>query len=272
MAHTNRGTTMNYTLITGACGGLGRAFVAQTAAGGKNLILIGTNKERLETLKKDTLAAHSNIFIETFVCDQSKTEQRQKLFENISTLNVDTAILNAGYIDEGPIETKTDFEIEGVIRTNCEGTIIIAKNLFEKAIKENTPLSLLVTSSLSAFYPMPNMAIYAASKSMLLNFFLAMREEMKTHGISITVLCPGGIPTTQAMKDAIKAQGLGGKLSSLSAEKTAAKALRALRRKKAYVIPGGFNKFLKWAGTSVPRTFTAKQIGKRWAKSQSKRK
>ena len=262
---------MKYSIVTGACGGLGSAFAKTLASQGKNLILVGTNKERLEKQKTSLISEYGNIKIETVVCDQSKKEHRQSFFKDIKAFDIETAILNAGYIDEGPLCNKSDEQIEGVIRTNCEGTILLGKGLIEKSKKDNQELSLLVTSSLSAFYPMPQMAIYAASKSMLLNFFLAMREEERKNNINISVLCPGGIPTTQAMKDAIAAQGLGGKLSALSPEKIAKIALRGLEKKKAYIVPGFFNKFLKFAGTAVPRTFVARQIGRRWSKSQKKR-
>ena len=42
---------MEYTLITGACGGLGKVFVENLYAQNKNLILIGRDNKRLELLK-----------------------------------------------------------------------------------------------------------------------------------------------------------------------------------------------------------------------------
>ena len=206
-----------------------------------------------------------------FVCDQSKTENIITLFNNLKDVKISKAILNAGYIDEGSISQKTLDEQMGVIRTNCEGTVAIAKCLLDKSATNNSQLNLLVTSSLSAYYPMPQMAVYSASKSFLLHYFLAAREEYKANGIKITVLCPGGIPTTDAMKEAIKSQGLGGKMSSNTPEEVAKCGLKALAKNKPVAVPGSFNRFLKWIGTRPSKSFTAKQIGKRWQKSQQKR-
>ena len=261
---------MSHTLITGACGGLGRAFVEASTNNNENMILVGTNQQKLNSLKSEIEAKHK-LDILCFVCDQSKINQITELFENLKDKQISKAILNAGYIDEGSISQKSQNELLGVIQTNCEGTVAIAKQLFDKATQSNQKLELLVTSSLSAYYPMPQMAIYAASKSFLLHYFLAAREEYKKNGIKITVLCPGGIPTTQAMKDAIAAQGFGGKLSSNTPEEVAKCGLRALSKNKPVAIPGCFNKFLKWAGTRPSKSFVAKQIGKRWQKSQQKR-
>ena len=225
----------------------------------------------MNELKIKLLNYNKKIEIITITCDQSDVNSREKLFNIIKNLEIDKAILNAGYIDEGSLITKTDKEIESIIRTNCEGTILIAKHLIELAKTNQTKLQILVVSSMSAFYPMPNMAIYAATKAMLLNFFLAINNEIKQYKMHITVLCPSGIYTTQAMKEAIKSQGLSGRLSSFLPEKIAKIGLKALQRKKQYIIPGYFNKFLKITSLLVPKTLIIKQIGKKWEKSQTKR-
>jgi len=260
-----------YTLITGACGGLGKAFVAECAKANENLILIGTNQTKVNNFTSEISSNFNKIDILSFVCDQSNKQSRETLFESLSKLNITKAILNAGYIDEGAIATKKIEEQENVIKTNCEATVAIAKYLIDKSVQSKTKLGIVVTSSLSAYYPMPQMAVYAASKAFLLHYFLAAREEYKNSNIKITVVCPGGIPTTAAMKDAIRAQGVGGKLSSTSPEKVAKCALKGLEKNKPVAIPGTFNKLLMWIGTRPSKTFTAKQIGKRWKKSQKKR-
>ena len=43
---------MNYTLITGACGGLGGAFVRVLAERGEPLFLTGRSEERLKSLSE----------------------------------------------------------------------------------------------------------------------------------------------------------------------------------------------------------------------------
>lgn len=266
------GAKMQYTLITGACGGLGNAFIEQVAKHNLNFILAGTNNIRLATLKEELNSKYPNINIITFVCDQSDETSRNKFLDDISNYSISCAILNAGYIDEGPINKKTEQQLTSVIRTNCEGTILIAKRLFDNSIKNKTHLDLLVTSSLSAYYPMPLMAIYSASKAMILHFFLSAREEYKKYDINITVLAPSGIPTTQAMKDAIKAQGFAGKITATPPQEVAKFGLKCLNKHKPVAIPKCLNKFLCWAGTRPSKTFTAKLIYKRWQKSQTKLK
>lgn len=47
----------------------------------------------------------------------------------------------------------------------------------------------------SAFLPQPEFASYAASKSYVLSFSRALRQELKKEGITVTAVCPGPVNT-----------------------------------------------------------------------------
>ena len=74
----------NYTLITGACGGLGKEFVKILAASKENLILVGTSNEKLKHLLEDLKTEINDISIRTMVCDLSKKEDIVGLVEKIN--------------------------------------------------------------------------------------------------------------------------------------------------------------------------------------------
>ncbi len=69
------------------------------------------------------------------------------------------------------------------------------------------PFWIITVSSLAAFFPMPVKATYAASKRFLLDFSLALREELRAVGATVTVLCPAGLPTCERSIRGIEAQG-----------------------------------------------------------------
>ena len=68
-----------YTLITGACGGLGKSFVKACAANKENLILTGTSEKKLEKLVSDFGEEFKDIDVKTIVLDLAKMEDRQKV-------------------------------------------------------------------------------------------------------------------------------------------------------------------------------------------------
>ena len=51
------------------------------------------------------------------------------------------------------------------------------------------------TSSLAAFMPLGNFAVYAATKAYVLSFSIALAAELKDKGIKVHALCPGSVST-----------------------------------------------------------------------------
>ena len=119
-------------------------------------------------------------------------------------------------------------------------------------------------ASLAAFYPMPYKATYAASKAFLLDFSLALGEELAEQGVTVTALCPAGLPTTQECIAAIEAQGLMGQLTTQNIGAVAAGTLDAALAGRSLYIPGLLNRLLKVLGGLVPPALITRLIGRRW--------
>lgn len=122
-----------YTLITGACGGLGRAFVSACAEKKENLLLTGTSEKKLESLKGDFSETFADLKVKTLVLDLAKEEDRQNVLDFISSENIviNKLINNAGVIIEGDLERFSDDEIQNAIMVNCVGTLDLTKNYSE---------------------------------------------------------------------------------------------------------------------------------------------
>jgi short-subunit dehydrogenase len=126
------------------------------------------------------------------------------------------------------------------------------------------PFWVVTVSSLAAFFPIPVKATYAASKRFLLDFSLALRDEIKSQGATVTVLCPAGLPTTASAVEGIEAQGIMGQLTTQNIGRVAAITIDQALRGKAIVIPGFLNQFMRWAGSLVPPAMLSRMLGKRW--------
>lgn len=260
------------TLITGACGGLGRAFVKILADKKENLILTGTSQKKLDELKKDFANEFEGLFVKTIVCNLGDEKSRNNLIDEINKDNlvVNKLINNAGVIIEGDIFRFDNKEIENAINVNCIGTLELTKMLAEQR-DDTKKFEVLTVSSQSAFQPIPHMALYAATKSFLTSMMTALKYEWKDKNIIMTTVCPSGMATTKEMKESIKSMGFKGKITTLPTEKVAKCALKALKRKKAIVIPGFFNKLAYFFSKFCSPYFLAKTTGKMWKKSQEKR-
>ena len=74
-----------YVILTGATGGLGKAFALELINKNKNLILTATKQDRLEKFRAELLAKNSSVDIVCCECDMSSEESRKNFFEFISS-------------------------------------------------------------------------------------------------------------------------------------------------------------------------------------------
>ncbi len=260
-----------WTLITGACGGLGKSFV-EAVAGESNLVLTGTSEKRLKDFASELEKKFTETKIETFVLNLASKENREELLPFLSQkeITIDRLINNAGVIIEGDLERFSDDEIANAIEVNCIGTLDITKKLLR--VRDKSKLfEVLTVSSEASFQPIPHMAVYAATKSFLLSMMTALSVEYEKQNVVITTTCPSGMATTQAMKDSIESMGVNGKLTTLPTEDVAKISLRALKKRKRIVIPGRFNRFVEMVSRPFTQSYLAKKTGRIWEKSQHKR-
>jgi short-subunit dehydrogenase len=132
------------------------------------------------------------------------------------------------------------------------------------------PLNIINVSSLAAFYPMPFKAVYAASKRFLLDWSLALNEELRHQRVAVTVLCPAGLPTYPATMRVIEAQGLMGRITTMNVGDVAAMTLDQALAGRRVVIPGLVNRVLRLLGRIAPPALAAALINRRWRKSHAK--
>ncbi|MGH3967176.1 MAG: SDR family NAD(P)-dependent oxidoreductase, partial [Mycobacterium sp.] len=95
-------------------------------------------------------------------------------------------------------------------------------------------------SSVSGFQPAPYNANYAAAKAYVLWLSEAVNAEVAGAGVTVTAVCPGPVPTE--FQDTNDAHDLVDRLPGfvqVSAERVVADALKAVKRGRGSVVPGG---------------------------------
>ena len=257
---------MGYTVITGACGGLGRAFAELLAERKEKLILTGRSEVRLQELCED-LSSRCGIQPIVFAMDLTDLSSR-KAFEEFLSKNgyaVERLINVAGAdIQKGFAEYSQE-KIAFQARVNFEGPVSLCRIAIECKDEEKT-LEIINVSSVSGIYPMPYFAIYSATKRALWSFSVALREEGRRQGWKVTAVLPGAMPTREDVKAQIRGQGLWGKLAAKSPKFVAQKSLKAVAKNKRTCIPGFANKCMNFGTKLIPLSWKLKFIAKRWSK------
>ncbi|NLN45017.1 MAG: SDR family NAD(P)-dependent oxidoreductase [Clostridiaceae bacterium] len=258
-------------LITGATGGLGRAFCAACARRGFRLFLTDRSEEALDTLAGGLRHAYG-ISVRTASCDLATDAGRDALAEVVghAGIRLSGMIHVAGIDAEGEFTSLSLGSLRAIMQVNM---LSVAENIHQmlRFRQMDQPFRIINVASLAAFQPMPYKALYAATKRFLVQFSLGIREELLTSGVSVTVLCPCGMPTTPVCIAEIEAQGIAGRLTTMNpgtvAEYTLDKALRG----KAIVVPGTLNRCVRFASDLLPATWTARWVRRQWSGALMKR-
>ena len=228
----------NAVMITGAAGGLGKAFAVECASRGWDLFLTDLHPEPLETLARGLCRAYG-VHVAVHACDLTDLDSRTGLFKRIAGDGLRFwGLFNVAGMDfEGPFYEQSRQHIRTIVRLNIEGTLEMTHAIM--AYRDPTlPFRIINVASLAAFYPMPVKATYAASKRFLMDFSLALRNELSEMGVTVTVLCPAGMPTTRECVRAIDAQGFLGQLTTQNTGSVANLTLNAALKGDAICIPG----------------------------------
>jgi uncharacterized protein len=257
--------------ITGATGGLGKAIAVECASRGWNLFLTDLSDITLEIFANGLRSSYG-VEVITHACDLTDSASRAHLFERIRNNRLRFWMLAnvAGIDHEGLFSEQTNKQICNIIRLNIEGTLEMTHALLGFRDPWKT-FRIINVASMAAFYPMPVKATYAASKRFLLDFSLALREEVRYQNATVTALCPAGLPTTLECIEAIEAQGWLGHITTQDIGRVADQTLNAAIRGKSVVVPGLVNRTLQTFGSLIPAALVARLIGSRWKSARQKR-
>lgn len=254
-----------YALITGATGGLGKAFVHALAKRGYSLLLTGRSEEKLCALQEEIVEAYPTLQTYIYAADLSDENSRKTLMEQIAADGMKISLLAnvAGADIQKGLTEYTEEKITLQCRVNFEAAASLSRFAIEN---KSDNLQIVNVSSVSGIYPMPYFAIYSATKAALTSFSASLREEMKDKGVSVTAVLPGAMPTRDDIKAQIKGQGLWGKLAAKSPQSVAEASLKAAAKNKRKIIVGFWNKVMRVSTAWIPTAWRLRFIAKRWSK------
>lgn len=213
-------------LITGASSGIGRDMARYLSSKENELILVSSNKDKLESVSKALI--NSSVY----VCDLSNNDNVNKLCEYILKEKPDFVINNAGFGAFGFYdEISLDREIE-MINVNIVALHKITKTCLE--YMDNGHI-LNVSSSAGLMPGGPMLNTYYATKNYVRSYSLGLYKELKkkNKNIHISILCPGPV-NTNFNKVAIGTFSIKG----LSSKYVAKYAVDKCLKNKLIIVPG----------------------------------
>ena len=161
-------------VITGASSGMGREMAFQLADRFEvleEIWLIARRKERLEELRGQFPAA-----IRCFALDITDETERKQLEMALAEEKPDVKFLvNAAGIGKiGNVGDLSEGDECGMVRLNCEALCAMPHLVLPYMSRGSR---IIQFASSAAFLPQPKFAIYAATKSFVLSYSRALKQE-----------------------------------------------------------------------------------------------
>ena len=181
-------------LVTGASSGIGYELARQFADNGFDLIVTAEDAEL--TAAAERLRA-DGAQVTAVRIDLATAGGVDELYGTVRAAGrpVAAAALNAGVGAGGAFATDTELADElRLVDLNVRSTVHLAKYVVRDMVGRDEG-RILFTSSIASTMPGAFQAVYNASKSFVQSFALALREELKDTGVTITSLMPGPTDT-----------------------------------------------------------------------------
>jgi uncharacterized protein len=248
-------------LVTGASGGLGPQFVRRFAADRFDVVLVARRGAVMEELAAEMEERHG---IATIVLpkDLSDPHAAADVMANLDErgVHVDALVNDAGFSTYGPFaEVDLDTTAE-MLRVNVLALTELTRRCLPGMIERGWG-RVMNLGSVGSFGPAPMTAVYAASKAYVLSLSLALRDELKGTGVTVTALCPGPTDTGfQARAEMADSALVAGKRLP-SAIDVADAGYDAMTRGRAYLVTGGSSRLFAFGSRFLPRTMTSRIAG-----------
>lgn len=236
-----------FVLITGPTSGIGLELANIYAKKRMNLLLVSRNEEKLIQLQQEF---SKRVTVRIFVADLSTQKGLNSFCKYLEQEQISVKVLinNSGFGLYGSFREQSIEQLQEMLSLNIRALITITHACLPSILKNKGKI--LQVSSIAGFLPGPYMSVYYASKAFVNSFSRALRKEVQSKGVVVSLLCPGPTATNFGIRASANAVYL--KKGLMSAKTVALAGVRGLEYNKAVIIPGFKNKCIVWLTAVVP--------------------
>lgn len=174
-------------LVTGAAGGIGRAYALRLAAGGAALV-VADIADPAETVSMIEAAGGRALGA---ICDVSDEQSVAALVETAEAFGgVDILVNNAGIYPFKPIAELTFAEWRRVMSVNLDSTFLMTAAFLPRMRAQGWGRVINVATGM--FHQgTPGAAHYVASKGGVIGFTRSVASEVGVDGVTVNAIAPG---------------------------------------------------------------------------------
>ena len=247
--HIGKGTRA---IVTGASWGIGETFAQALAARGADVLLVARNEGRLQAVATD-LREQFKVRVEIVTVDLADPDGPRQLCEAAAALGFAPNLLvnNAGVGVLGPFSELPLERARDMIRLNILALTDLTYRVLPGMLARGEG-AIINVGSASAFQPLPNYGVYAATKAFVISFTAAIWAETRHQGVRVVAVCPGAVDAglPPGADPAAQPKSLRKKVTR---ELVVTSALSALHDDVPFVLPGAPPAVARMALSLMPR-------------------
>jgi 3-oxoacyl-[acyl-carrier protein] reductase len=181
-------------LVTGAGRGIGKAIALLLGTAGCRVMLAARSREQLAEVEREITAAKGIAAV--VPCDLTRDDDIEKLVSECRRNfgSVDILINNAGWGKRAPVVKARVEDWDQTFRLNLRAPMLLAQRLLPAMIEKGEG-AVINIGSVSGKSGEANGAAYSASKFGLIGFTQSLYEEVRQHGVKVSVILPGFVDT-----------------------------------------------------------------------------
>ena len=241
-----------YTLITGACKGIGKALAYECASRKMNVLLVSNDHDCLQAVCDD-IHASTGVASHCLCIDLMEEGAPEKVLQWVkqNDFPVNILINNVGIGKGGTFSSMSLKDIQHMMLLNNKVMVEMTYHFLPELLKQPAGY-ILSLSSLEARLPLPYKAIYTGTKNFVYAFSLAIAQELKFSKIKVSVLCPGPVLTNPEGLSRINAHGRRSKILMMYPEQVARIAVKGMLNGRQVIVPGFLNAVFFKLGSILP--------------------
>lgn len=250
-------------LITGASAGIGREIARVLAREVGTLILVARRRDRLDTLAHELMQARPALRTLVRAVDLENRPAIASMVEDLEKEGetIDILVNNAGFGDYGFLDQRDFSKIERMLELNVVSATCLLSRVLPGMVARKQG-AVLNVGSIAGILPSPAMSAYAGSKAYINHLSETLSAELAGTGVTVTVVCPGPVPTEFQEVAGSDVRPNLPKAVSIDAKTCAEQAVEAMRKGKPRVIPGLIPKAMATAIDALPKAFVRPFLAK----------
>ncbi len=237
--------TGNTVVVTGASSGIGAEIARGLGRRGYRLLLVARRADRLTELA-DEMSAPA----EAMPLDLADADARAQLVQRIGELSPAGLVNSAGFGTNGLFQALPSARESEQVTLNALALMELTHAALPGMVARGCG-AVLNVGSIAGFQPLPDAAVYSATKAFVQTFSEAVHEGLHGTGVSCTVLCPGPVPTEWWDIAGADRSAVG--FAATSAAAVAEAGITGMLEGKRLVVPGLAPKLMGAGGRLTPR-------------------